>query len=314
MLWQTFFAALVSAFLHVGWNAAAKKRDEPGAAVLGVLFAASILSLLAWVAIILVVGPPPLAIWKWIVLAAPLAAAAYTALRAAYDQTEYALAYCLARGTIPPILAAFDVASGSNLHPVRFAGTGSILLGFMLFWFKAKQPGGKDVRGSALAVVSGTMLALSLYCDTQGMSVPGIDRTAGMEYAIATTFFSCLLGTIVGQIQAKRKELLSVRKVDGFSRFAKSLVTSAVKFDEPLRIVKCNTAFCFLAASAAIASFSIALLAYAQGPIWLVAALRETNVVFAGFVAVCYLHERITAQQWIGISLTSVGAIAIKIG
>jgi drug/metabolite transporter (DMT)-like permease len=313
MLWPVFFAALASAFLHVSWNAAAKKRDNPGAAVLGILFAGAILSLIAWMAILLFVGPPPSAIWKWVLLAVPLAAIGYTALRAAYDRTEYALAYCAARGVIPPILATVDWWLGAHMEAMNLLGMAAILLGFVLFSFKAARLGTKDVSGLTLAFLAGLMLASSLYFDTRGTRLPDVQRTWGIEYVVVTTFLSCLLVAAIGEVQAKRSDLLEILRRQGLFKSSREAMRTVTEFSESLRVLKSDMAFSFLAALTALASIALALWAYAQGPIWLVASLRETNVVFAGLVAVFYVRERILPYQWAAIVLTGFGAIFVKV-
>jgi uncharacterized membrane protein len=48
-------------------------------------------------------------------------------------------------------------------------------------------------------------------------------------------------------------------------------------------------------------------------PIALVAALRETSVVFAALIAVAFLKEPITRIRAVSIFLVCAGAVAIKV-
>jgi drug/metabolite transporter (DMT)-like permease len=49
-----------------------------------------------------------------------------------------------------------------------------------------------------------------------------------------------------------------------------------------------------------------------KAPIALVAALRETSVVFGAVIAVTLLHEPISRNRWLAIIVVVAGAIAIK--
>lgn len=62
-----------------------------------------------------------------------------------------------------------------------------------------------------------------------------------------------------------------------------------------------------------LASYALALWAMTQAPIALVAALRETSVIFAVLIAALVLRERITRFRYLSILIVTAGAIAIKL-
>ena len=62
-----------------------------------------------------------------------------------------------------------------------------------------------------------------------------------------------------------------------------------------------------------LASYALALWAMTQAPIALVAALRETSVVFGTLLAATLLHERISALRWVAVLVVVAGAVAIKL-
>jgi len=62
-----------------------------------------------------------------------------------------------------------------------------------------------------------------------------------------------------------------------------------------------------------LASYALALWAMTQAPIALVAALRETSVVFALLIAAIVLRERITRIRYLSILIVIAGAAAIKL-
>jgi drug/metabolite transporter (DMT)-like permease len=68
-----------------------------------------------------------------------------------------------------------------------------------------------------------------------------------------------------------------------------------------------------LGGACTLASYGLALWAMTRAPIALVAALRETSVVFAVLIAAAFLKEPITPARSVSIVLVCAGAMAIKI-
>ncbi|MEW6113808.1 MAG: EamA family transporter, partial [Thermodesulfobacteriota bacterium] len=62
-----------------------------------------------------------------------------------------------------------------------------------------------------------------------------------------------------------------------------------------------------------LGSYGIALWAMTRAPIALVAALRETSVLFALVIAALFLAEQISRWRFLSILAISAGAIAIKL-
>jgi len=62
-----------------------------------------------------------------------------------------------------------------------------------------------------------------------------------------------------------------------------------------------------------LGSYGIALWAMTRAPIALVAALRETSVLFAMVIATLFLGEQISRWRFLSIVTMSAGAIAIKL-
>jgi len=60
-------------------------------------------------------------------------------------------------------------------------------------------------------------------------------------------------------------------------------------------------------------SYGIALWAMSRAPIALVAALRETSVLFGVALAVCFLGEHVSRRRFVSILIVLAGAVAIKL-
>ena len=68
-----------------------------------------------------------------------------------------------------------------------------------------------------------------------------------------------------------------------------------------------------LGGACTLASYGLALWAMTQAPIALVAALRETSVVFAAIIAATLLKEPITRVRVVSTVTVFAGAVAIKV-
>lgn len=68
-----------------------------------------------------------------------------------------------------------------------------------------------------------------------------------------------------------------------------------------------------IAGACSLASYGLALWAMTQAPVALVAALRETSVLFGALLAALLLHEKFGAARWAAAGLVAAGAALFKI-
>ena len=68
-----------------------------------------------------------------------------------------------------------------------------------------------------------------------------------------------------------------------------------------------------LGGACTLAAYGLVLWAMTRAPIALVAALRETSVVFAALIAAVFLKERITPLRYVSIATVCAGAAAMKL-
>jgi len=69
-----------------------------------------------------------------------------------------------------------------------------------------------------------------------------------------------------------------------------------------------------LGGAASIGSYTIALWAMTRAPVAMVAALRETSVLFAAAFGVWFLKERFGAQRAAGAAVIVGGVLALRLG
>lgn len=63
-----------------------------------------------------------------------------------------------------------------------------------------------------------------------------------------------------------------------------------------------------------LASYGIAIWAMTKAPIALVAALRESSVIFGMILAVIFLHEKLTPLRIFAVLLVAAGAMCVRLG
>ena len=80
-----------------------------------------------------------------------------------------------------------------------------------------------------------------------------------------------------------------------------------------LRYVRKRAAIGLFGGLAGLGSYGIAIWAMTIAPIAMVAALRETSVIFGMLLAVILLHEKFTAWRGIAVILVACGAMLMKL-
>ncbi len=63
-----------------------------------------------------------------------------------------------------------------------------------------------------------------------------------------------------------------------------------------------------------LAAYSLVLWAQTRGALAVVAALRETSVVFAAAIGAAVFHERLPARRILGSVVIAAGAAALALG
>lgn len=61
-----------------------------------------------------------------------------------------------------------------------------------------------------------------------------------------------------------------------------------------------------------LSSYALSLRAMTMAPVAMVAALRETSILFAAAIALIFLRERISCQRYAAIALIACGAALMR--
>jgi drug/metabolite transporter (DMT)-like permease len=270
---------LFGAALHAAWNAivraSAQKFQNTVSIVLGAGFC---------VALFLPLLPlPAFASWPYLVASALIHVAYFTLLASAYRGAELSFAYPLMRGSAPA-LSALAAALLLNEAP-SWGGWAGILLissGVIVLAGDSWRTATFRVAPALFALSNACVIAIYTLVDGQGA------RLSGNVWSYTGWLFllTALLFLVIESVRSGRAVLRQVQ-----SGWRTGLLGGA-----------CS-----------LASYGLALWAMTQAPIALVAALRETSVIFAVVIAAVFLKEPITRLRVVSILMVCAGAAAIKL-
>jgi len=268
-------AVLCAALLHASWNAAIKAEPDKLLASMAVSTGAAVLGAAALLALPL---PAP-ASWPFILASTALHVAYYLLLSHTYGQADISLAYPLMRGSAP-VLVALASAWVEPLHPAQGLAIGLVCAGALAACFG----GGARLSRRAIALALLTALVIAAYTLVDGL---GVRRSASPASYTATLFL--LSGVAV--LPACRRQLGG--RLPGFLAARPQLA--------------------LLGGLATGGSYAIVLWAMTLAPVAVVAALRETSIVFAVAIAAWVLRERVGRMRVLGALLIAGGAATLRL-
>lgn len=274
-----FIAVLTAAALHATWNALVKgagdKHISMTAVVLGHVPPA--LVLLPFAAV-----PDP-ASFPYLAAGILLHVGYQLFLLASYRTGDLTQVYPIARGSAPIIVAAVSVlVLGVYLSAMELVAVGIIGAGIISLVFVRSSDGLRNSRAAFMALGTGCFIA----------SYSLVDGLGAREAHTALGFYAWL--TIANAIIFAA--IMAVRNP--------GVVTTVVKH---------HSRFALLGGGASFAAYALAIWAFTQAPIALVTALRETSIIFALFIGVFFLKERLSLLKVFSTTVTLLGALLLRL-
>jgi drug/metabolite transporter (DMT)-like permease len=275
-----FFAVLTAAALHAGWNALIKIKLDPFVAMTLICV---MCGLIAFVTLPFV-GLPNAAAWPWIAASITIHLGYYTFLSTAYRHADMGQIYPIARGSAPLMTAVMSfLFIHDPLSPGNMIGIGLLALGVLLISLRGHR---HLVAPSRLAVICALLTAVTITAYTL---VDGIGaRAAGSPNAYAAALFT----------------------VDAFPILIICLVW---KGPANLKPALHFLPHAFAGGAMSLAAYWIAIWAMTVAPIALVAALRETSVLFGGIIAILFLNEPPTRVRTASGALILLGLFCMRL-
>lgn len=274
-----FLAVLFAALLHAGWNAAVKVGLDRFSSILllAIVQAAIAVPLLPFVPL-----PAPEG-WWWIAAAALLHAGYKLFLIQAYAHADLSQAYPLARGTAPLIVSAVSILFlGVSFTGVQMLAIVAISGGILVMALRGSETG--RMQGKALFYALGTAGFTASYTLMDGVGA----RVAGSPSGF-------ILWMVIGDAMIMVAFAVATRGTGVFAALVPAWKTG-------------------LAAGAmSLGSYWIAVWAFTQAPIALVAALRESSILFAILIAAFVMRERVSRWRWISALMIAAGVALTRV-
>jgi drug/metabolite transporter (DMT)-like permease len=271
---------LGAAALHAGWNAIVKSAPDQRTEVILVAIAAAVMAGLALPFIPL---PAPVA-WPYLAASVLFQFVYFQLLGLVYRHGELSYAYPLMRGTAPLITALVGVtAVGEQLSAGRWVGVLLLCAGVLLLGAERWRAWRLHWRVTAFGLLNAGVIAGYTIVDGIGI------RASGTPWSYILWLF-CLNGV----------PLLAQTCMEGRRTFVEHV---AIRWRPTLLCGLCM-----------LLSYGIALWAMTRAPLGVVAALRETSVLFATLFGAVFLRERFGRVRYVAVALVGAGAVVMKMG
>jgi drug/metabolite transporter (DMT)-like permease len=272
-------AVLFGALLHAVWNALVRAASDKFLNTVLVVAGAGI-----WAACWLPFAPAP-AVESWPYLAASVLIhiAYFSFVALSYRDADLSFVYPIMRGS-PPAVSAVVVAVFVHESPSTGGWVGVLLvsLGIIVLSGDFWRSGSFRFSPTALALANAGVIVIYTLVDGVGVRLS--------QHPVSYTGWMFLLTAI---------PLLVVSFAKEGGKAAKHL--------------RFNWGRGLIGGACTLGSYGVALWAMTQAPIALVAALRETSVIFGVLIAAVFLKEHVGPLRYLSILAVTAGAIVIKL-
>lgn len=276
--WPVMSLVLVGALLHAGWNALVKSSTDKTLDTALIHVLCSFLALpVCWY-----VGLPPPEAWPFIAASLTIHVGYYFALSGAYRYGELGLTYPLMRGTAPMLVAvASMLVLGEDLSGMGSLGVVLISGGVLLLGASAGLM--RHRKAVLYALSNAILIALYTVVDAKGARISGnVVQYVAMLFVLDGWPFAVLVFL-----------------------HRKGRIWAYVQGRWPLALG---------GAVASVGSYAIALWAMTVAPMAMVAALRETSVLFAAILGAWFLKEHWTTNRVLGTVSVVGGVMVLRLG
>ena len=275
---SAFALALGAAFMHATWNILiADARDSESAAAIATLAGVALLAPVA-----LVTGGVQTAALPYAAASAAIHVAYLALLARAYQDGQVSVVYPVSRGTAPVLVLAFGaLLLGEGASVGQAAGVLAISAGVFLVGARSAGEVEHPARRDLIFALS---IAVTIAAYTL-VDAEGVDRAHAPAYLFLLLAPSAVIYAAVlarqGRGPAMRAELVRPRT--------------------------------FLIGAFIVGAYGSVLAALRLADAAPVAAVRESSVVIAAFLAAAVLHERVDAKRSSGALLVAAGVAAIAL-
>jgi drug/metabolite transporter (DMT)-like permease len=276
-----FLSVLFAAACHAGWNASIKRTLDSLATTTLVAVGAGLVALPG----VIYSGWPEPASWPWLIASIIIHLFYFAGLIECYRAGDLGQVYPIARGAAPLMTATITTLFiGEHLGLYGWAGVALLAGGVLLLSLKGGRQLAK-LDHAAVGFALFTAVTVCAYSVVDGIGA----REAGEGKANAYSFllFFGIAPVVVAYALARRGPVV-------FSQMTPFWITG------------------LFGGALAVMSYSIAIWAMTQAPIALVAALRETSVLFGAIIAVVVLKEPLRPARVAAALIIVCGLMALR--
>lgn len=275
---SVFAAVLVGAALHASWNAIVKAGSDK---VLSAVLVAGGSALIALPFLFFLPAPAPES-WPFLAASTAVQTLYFILVALAYQATEMSLAYPLMRGSAPVLVALASILIlGERIEPAGWFGIALVSGGVLAIAGAGRARASRS--GVAFALANACVIATYTLIDGVGVRLSG----APVSYALWL-----------------------------FAANAAPLLAWAIVTRGPaLRAyARAHARVALIGGAGNLGSYGLALWAMTHAPVALVAALRETSILFGLAIAALALGERVDPKRLAAAMLILAGAIGLRLG
>jgi drug/metabolite transporter (DMT)-like permease len=275
-----FFAVLFAAACHAGWNAAIKRGLEPLATTVLISIGAGAVSLL----FLPFTGWPAPAAWPWVTASVLIHLFYFAGLIESYRTGDMGQVYPIARGSAPLMTALVSTLFiGEKLGLLPWLGILLLVSGVVLLSLR----GGRDLQKLDRRAVGFALFTAVTICGYSVVDGLGA-RRAGDPNAYSLVLF-------IG--------IAPVMAAYALARSGRAVIP----------VLRRHWATGLAGGTLQLGSYGIAIWAMTVAPIAIIAALRETSVLFGAAIAVAVLKEPLRVGRLVAALLIVSGLALIRL-
>ena len=275
-----FLAVLFAAACHAGWNALIKVGLDPLSTTTLISIGSGLVALI----LLPFVALPAWGAWPWLAASVAIHLIYFASLIESYRTGDLGQVYPIARGSAPLMTAAATtVIVGERLSLVGWTGILALVAGVLLL----SARGGRD-----LAVVDRRAIGFALFTAITVCGYSVVDGIGARASANPNAYSVCLfigiaLVMVPYALYRDGRDVMPAMHL----YWRRGLAGGALQF----------------------LSYGIAIWAMTIVPIAVVAALRETSVLFGAAIAVVLLKEPLRAVRIVAALMIVCGLILIRV-
>ena len=273
-------AVLAAALMHAGWNAMLKGSSDVLLKTAAIVAAAGLLM----APFVIVVPLPSPAAWPYLLASVVTHIAYYFFMINAYRIGDLTLAYPLMRGVAPVITAVLGMVFLREAPPATgWIGIALISSGVIVLSWRPGVAASGQHQGRAIGFALANAGVIAGYTIIDGIGA----RLSGNAWSYIVWLFV----------------------LDGFPFTFWILATRRRAF---LEFLAAQPVRSLVAGALSAGAYAISVWAMTRAAVALVAALRETSVLFAALLGARLLGEAIGPRRWIAIGAVLIGVVALK--